>query len=150
MTINTETFISDIILFIRNSLRDNVSHPENRNDEFIFTAYPKTNTKYPMITLKVGGITVTPLGMHSEVSLANLNIEIRAWAKNSKHCDTLSQNVIDVLRTLQYGTDSTTDEQIFDFRLLSCVPVVEENNDETIHSKVMAFNYQCILGDKQS
>lgn len=148
MTINSDTFISDIILFLRNMLRTGISHPDGATNEFIFTSFPKRATTYPMITIKNAGLTVSPLGMYSEVALANLNIEVRVWSKNSKHADTLTQEIIELFRGLQYGTDSTTTEQIFDFRLLSCVPIVEEDNDITIHSKVLTFNYQCILGDE--
>ena len=147
MAVSSSEFISDIIIFLRSALRDNIQHPEGKSTQFIFTSFPKTNTTYPIITIKVGNLLTKALGMYSEVSLATLSIELRVWAKDSKQCDNMTQEIIDLLRTLQYGANSTTDEEIFGFRLNSCVPIVESDGDMTIHSKVLEFNYQCVLGD---
>jgi hypothetical protein len=145
MSINTSTFLSDIILFLRDSLRLTMIDPLDRTEGFIFTSYPKTNVQYPIITIKNTGLKTTKLGIGSEVNLIDLNIEIRIWARNSKENDILTQDIINELRQLQYGTNSTTENEIFGFTLLSSNPIVETEGDNTIHSKVLTFNYKAIL-----
>ena len=150
MTINSATFLSDMTLFIRNTLRSNLTDPLGRtsdNSKYVFTSFPKENTVYPLVTVKTTGITSKKLGMISETSWVDCNIEVRAWSRNSKEIDTVTQTIIDKMRTAQYGTNSTTDEQIFGFTLSSCVPIVEDIGDQNlIHSKVCTFKYSAILG----
>lgn len=146
MVINSDTFISDIVLFIRDKLRTDIADPlVSRVGKFVMTSYPKRVVQYPIITVKSTGIDTVKLGMQSELTWTTVNLEIRVWGKNAKQADTLTSNVINSLRTAQFGTNSTTDEEMFGFNLLSAVPVVEELNDTTIHSKVMTFTYKNIL-----
>lgn len=146
MVINSATFISDIVLFVREKLRTDLTDPlSSRTGKFIMTSYPKRVTEYPIITVKVTSIDTIKLGMQSELTWTTVDLEIRVWAKNAKQSDTLTANVINSLRQAQFGVDSTTDEEMFGFNLSSTVPVVEELNDTTIHSKVMTFTYKNIL-----
>lgn len=150
MAISTTSFISDMILFLRNSLRTNITDPIGRTGsgtQFIFTAYPKEGVAYPLITIKNTNINTTPMGMQSEVQYCSVDLEFRVWARNSKECDNLSQQLINHLRGIKYGTSSTTENAIYGFKLNSAVPVVEENGDLSVHSKVLGFTYKCILED---
>lgn len=146
MAISSDTFISDIVLFIRDKLRTDITDPlSSRTGKYVMTSYPKRIVEYPIITVKATGIDTVKLGMQSELTWTTVTLEIRVWAKNAKQSDTLTANVINSLRTAQFGTNSSTDEEIFGFNLLSTVPVVEELNDTSIHSKVMTFTYKNIL-----
>lgn len=146
MAISTATFISDVILFIRDILRDNITDPiVARTSGFIMTAFPKRNTQYPLITIRQTNIDTDKLGMQSELHLANIQLEIQIYARNSKESDNLSQNTIDILRTNQYGTSSTNIEEIHGFIVTSVVPIVETEGDNTIHRKVLTVNYKVIL-----
>ena len=145
MTVQTNNFISDVVLFLRNTLRESITDPLNRNDGFIFTAYPKRDVVYPIITIKNTNVSTEKLGMQSESQDTTLTIEIQVWARNSKEADTLSQDVINTLRTSQFGTDSTNVEEIFGFKLNSCTGLVDEGNDLTIHRKVHSYTYRVIL-----
>lgn len=148
MAIATATFLRDIIIFIRNNLRTNITDPISRTSGvgFVMTAYPKRETQYPIITVKTTNLDTQKLGMQSETVWINLDLEIRTWSKNAKESDDLTQDVINQLRSIQYGTNGTDEEQIYGFQLTSCVPIVEtEEGDNTIHSKVCTFRYSAIL-----
>lgn len=144
MVISTSTFLSDVILFLKNKLKT-IDDPLGRSEGFVMTAYPKRDVQYPIITIKSTNISTQKMGMQSETNLAEMNIEVRVWARNSKEADTLSQDVINTLREAQFGDGSTDVEEIHGFQLTSCVPIVEENNNATIHSKVHTFKYKVIL-----
>lgn len=147
MAINTATFIGDVIIFIRNLLRTNVTDPLSRASGvgFVMTAFPKRNTEYPLITVRQSNIGTDKLGMQSELHLATLDLEIQVYARNSKEADSLSQSIIDTLRTNQYGASSTDVEEIHGFIVTSVVPIVETEGDNTIHRKVLTVNYKVIL-----
>ena len=151
MVIASSTFISDIVLFIRNTLRSQLTDPLGRNADnshFVFTSFPKDNTTYPLVTVKATNFNTKKLGMTTEVSWVDCNIEVRVWARNAKEVDNLTQSVIDKMRTAQYGTGGTSAEEIFGFTLSSCVPIVEDLGDQNlIHSKVSTFKFSCILGN---
>ena len=144
----SNNFISDSVLFLRNTLRNTLTDPISRggdNSSFIFTAFPKTNTQYPLIVVKNTGINTKKLGMASEVNWVNAKYEIKVFARNSKECDDLTQKIIDNLRSNQFGTSSTNAEELFGFKLENCVPVVSVEGDNTIHMKVLSFLYSNIL-----
>ena len=144
MTISTSTFLRDILIFLRNDLRSNITDPLSRTKGFVMTSYPEINVRYPIITIKVTNIETRSLGMSSESHWATLNIEIRVWARNEKEKDGLTQEVIDRLRDIQYGTGGTNEEDIYGFRLLSAVPI-EEEGEKTPKSMVMEYQYSAIL-----
>jgi hypothetical protein len=148
MVVTTGSFLSDSILFLRNVLCSNVSDPlTSRTGSFIFTSYPKSNTVYPIITIKNTGIATQKLGMSSETSLSKMKYEVKVFSKNSKECDNLTQNIINVLRTNQFGTNSTNEEQVFGFNIDSVVPIVSEDGINTIHQKAITFTYKIFLGN---
>jgi len=149
MTIATATFLSDVIIFIRNLLRTNVTDPLSRASGigFVMTSYPKRDVQYPLITIKSIGMDSRNMGMQSEVSLVNLKLEVRVWARNAKEIDDLTQKTINVLRDNHYGTASTNLEEIHGFKLTSMTSVnFEEGEDNLIHTKVCQFEYKVIIG----
>lgn len=150
MVLSTATFITDLVLFIRDTLRDNILDPIEQkrsiNDKFIHTSYPKRGVQYPLISVKSAGMDDVKLGMRSEQRWINIRLEIRVWARNVKERDTLSQQVINWLRDLQYtSTTGSNDNNIFDFSLNSAVDVDEDGQDTVIRSKVMEMQYNVIL-----
>ena len=147
MAISSSTFISDVVLFIRDLLRDNLTDPLSRDGGigFCMTAFPKRDTKYPVITIKNTNITTIKLGMQSEVKWTELNLEINIFARNAKELDELTQNTINLLRNNQYGSGSTNVEEIHGFNVNSVTPIMEEVNDLTIHQNVLSINYKVIL-----
>lgn len=147
MAIATSTFLQDTILFLRNHLRTNVTDPISRSSGigFVMTSYPKREVQYPIITIKNTGMNTRKLGIGSEVVWIDMTIEIRVWGRNAKECDDLTQDTINSLRSAQYGTGGTDEEEIFGFTLLSSNSVVESEGDNSIHSKVMSYSYKAIL-----
>ena len=144
MTISSTTFIKDIILFLRNDLRTNITDPLSRGSGFVMTSYPEVDVRYPIITLKAVDIDTRSLGMASEQQWATLMIEIRVWARNEKEKDGLTSLVVDRLRQIQYGANGTNEERIYGFRLTSAVPIEEEGSKKP-KSMVMNFEYSTVL-----
>lgn len=148
MVITPNEYIKDLVLFIRDDLRSNITDPLSRTDGigFVLTAYGKRQTQYPIITVQAVGSETIKLGMQSEVSQVNMTLEIRIWGRTSQECDDLTAKTIDRLRSIQYGANSTTNEGIYNFKLNSMVPVVEDIDGENrLHSKVLEFMYMSIL-----
>lgn len=146
-TINSSTFMSDSILFIRDYLRTNLTDPLARTGGigFVMTAFPKRETIYPVVTTKITNCVTNKLGMQSETSLLSLSIEVRIFSRNSKECDNITQQVIDKLRTFQFDTLGTSNSGMYGFKLDSCNSIVQVDGDNTIHNKVLNFNYKEIL-----
>ncbi|MCK5624940.1 hypothetical protein KAI04_03810 [Candidatus Pacearchaeota archaeon] len=145
MVIKTSTFISDIVIFIRNLIRDNIDDPLQRKSGFVLTAYPKRQIQYPIITIRQTNITTRKLGMSSEVHEAVIDLEVRVWARNAKEIDELTASVIDILRDAQYSSNGTDNEDIYGFTLTSANSIVDLEGENTIHSKVLGIEYRAIL-----
>jgi len=149
MAFSSSTFLSDIVLFIRNDLRTNITDPisskRNSREKFVMTAYPSRTVQYPIITVKnVGMNIVNRLGMQSEGVWQSVVIEVRVWARNEKERDELTQEVFEQFRTNQFGTGSSTDFELHDFNLLSAVPI-DEDGEEGIKSRVMEYEYKIVI-----
>lgn len=147
MVVQSISFIGDTVIFIRNLLRTNVTDPLSRTNGvgFVMTAYPKRKVQHPIITIKQTNAPTTKLGMQSEVHLTVISLEVRVWARNSPEVDSLTAKVIDVLRDAQYSATGTDNEEIFGFKVTSVNPVVENEGDNSIHSKVIGVEYKIIL-----
>lgn len=147
MVISTATFISDVIIFLRDLLRTNVTDPLLRTNGvgFVMTAFPKRKTQYPIITIRGRPFETIKLGMQSEVQWVPMSIEIDIFARNAKELDILTQNTINVLRTNEFGLNSTNVEEIHGFKIISIVPVTEEDGDNLIHRNSMVIDYKVIL-----
>lgn len=151
MAVSTSTFIKDAILVIRTLLRTNVTDPisssRSAKSKFVHTSYPQSNVQYPHITIRSEGVpAVNKMGMRSELRWTQLPIEIRIWAKNEEQRDSLTQDVINVLRSNEFGSGSTSDtEELHDFTILSSTPV-DETGKEGVKSMVVRAQYMFVLG----
>jgi hypothetical protein len=133
-TVNSSTFIADIVNLIRDKLKTNISAVSNR----VFTSYPRSNVVYPMITIvDTGTRQEKRMGMQSEGTALRVGIEIRVWARNVKERDELFDSVYDYLRTDQFGTSSLTGANLHDFSMDSVVNISEED----IKSKVIQLKF---------
>ena len=140
--INSNTFIADLVNFIRDKLKDNITDPlGNRatNERFVMTSYPQRAVRYPIITITdLGSRQEARLGMQSESTLMKLGIEIRIWGRNVKERDELFDEVYTWLRTNQFGgSEATTDANIHDFSVSSVTNVSEPD----VKSKIMEVQY---------
>ena len=147
MVITSATFVENIVLFIRDLLKTSVTDPLARTSGvgFVMTSYPKRQVQYPIITVKQVNINTNKLGMSSEVHQAIVRLEVRIWARNSKESDELTSDVIEALRTNEYGTNSTDDADIYGFNIKSANELVEDEGDNSIHSKILEVEYKAIL-----
>lgn len=141
-TVNSNTFLSDVVNLIRDKLNENIDDPlsasRTDNERFVMTSYPRRAVKYPIITVTDSDtLQLARLGMQSENTAMNLGLEIRLWARNVKERDTLFDEVYSFLRTDQFGTSSLTDGNLHDFSFSSVVNVDEID----IKSKVMEINF---------
>jgi len=146
--IQSSTFIENIVLFIRDKLRAQITDPISRagnGTSFVFTSYPKVQVQYPIITVKQLNLQTRKLGMSSETHFATIGLEVRIWARNSKECDELSSDVVDALRQAEYGSEGTDIEGIYGFQITSMTPLVELSGDNTIHNKILGVKYSAIL-----
>lgn len=153
-TISGTTFISDSVLFLRDSIRSSVTDPISSKRvsgaSFVMTSYPQRSAIYPLIIIKDDGISdVKRLGMQSEQSYVNIPIEVRVWARNIKERDELSQQVYNFLQKNQLGTGSeTTNFGLHDFQCTSMINIddVDENGkDSGIRTKQMRYNWRTII-----
>jgi len=138
--VNSSTFITDLIILIRDKLKNNIDDPLNRpaSQKFVMTSYPQSAVTYPVITVTDTGSTQEgKLGMGSQGTIMRLGIEIRVWARNVKERDTIFDEVHDWLRTNQIYGDDLNEANLYDFNLSSVVNVSEPD----VKSKVMEVTY---------
>jgi len=152
MAINSSNLLSEVILFIRNTLRTNITDPLSgkraTGESFVMTSYPRRDIKYPVITVrgKINGDT--KLGQQSEKALVQLAIEVRVWARNEKEKNDLFGSIYDHLRTNQYPcstANTSTNETLFDFGI-DFANDLDDPGDEGIKSKISQFRYIIIAG----
>jgi len=141
-SVNSSTFIADVIILIRDKLINNITDPivssRTGNDKFVLTEYPRRHVSYPIITITdTGTRQERRLGMQSEETSLRIGVEIRIWARNVKERDELFDAVYDYLRQQQFGTSSLTLANLHDFTMDSVVNVSEEN----VKSKVMTIKF---------
>jgi len=149
--VSTSTFISDTVIFIRNDLRTNITDPLSSsrpaNEKHVLTSYPQRAVRYRIITVRSSGPEdIQKLGMRSELRFTRIPLEIRIWARNEIERDELTQQVINRLRSNQFGASSSSDtEDLHDFSLLSATPV-DELGQEGVKSMVLNITYSFVLG----
>lgn len=150
--VDSTKILSGTILFIRNTLRTNITDPITSTrpvgEKFVMTSYPKRDTTYPIITVR-GKVTGDQrLGQQSEKALVTLGIEVRIWARNEKEKNELFDSVYNHLRTNQYPittAGTSTNETLFDFRL-EFANDLDNPGDEGIKSKICQYRYVIIAG----
>jgi len=142
--INVATFIRDVLFFIKNDLQSNITDPlgsRSGSSAFIMTSFPQRNVKYPLVTIKVTNQEATRAGMQTTAMDVTVTLEIRIWARNQKEKDTLFTEIYDRLRTIQFATGGSIDNNLHDFTLLSGVEVDEEGA-RGIKSRIMQVQYK--------
>jgi len=149
-SVSTNTYLSDTIILLRDSIRDNVTDPiassRPANETFCRTSYPQRPVTYPIITIRDVNQSTTRLGIGSELHLVTFTIEIRIWARNVKERDELTQEVINHLRSTYFsGASPKVEANLHDFEVLSAVNV-DEPGDGGIKSKVIEIQYSFVLG----
>ena len=149
MALSASTFLSDSTLFVRDGLSTNITDPivasRAGRERFVMTSYPKRGVKYPIITVRPSNPHDDKrLGMQSEGTWTFLPFEVRVWARNEKEKDFLTQEVITFLRTNQFGTDSSVDFELHDYKWVSSFDVDEEG-EEGIKSRVMEIQYKAVI-----
>ena len=141
-SVNSSTFLADTIILIRDKLRTNITSVSSR----VYTSYPKNPVIYPIITVTDRGI-IQPsrLGMASEGTLLNIDVEVRIWGRNVQERDELTQQVYAYLRTNQLDTGTgLSDSNLHDFSLSSAVNV-DEDGEAGIRSKVCEYKFLVII-----
>jgi len=138
--VNSSTFLTDVIILIRDNLRNSIEDPIIRptNESFVMTSYPKNVVNYPIITVVDNGVIQQgKLGMGSQGTMLRITVEIRIWARNVVERDTLFNKIHDYFRTNQLNGDDLTGANLHDFYIGSVVNVPEKD----VQSKVMEVTY---------
>ena len=142
--VSTSTFKRDILYFVKKDLLDNITDPitskRKSDSKFVMTSYPQRTVQYPLITIKMPNMEATRAGMQTTAMDVIITLELRVWARNEKEKDTLSDDVYERLRTIQFATDGSNDNDLHDFRCLSQVEVDEEG-DAGIKSRILQIQY---------
>jgi len=147
----SNTLMRDAFFFIKNDLLSNITDPISAkrpsNEKHVLTSYPQRSVTYPVITVRSQGpADPQRLGMRSELWFIKIPIEVRVWARNEVERDLLTQQVINRLRSNQFGASSSSDtEDLHDLTLDSTVPV-DELGKEGVKSMVMSLTYSFVLG----
>jgi len=145
-TVESATFMSDLIILIRDNIRNNVDDPMTSrpsNEKFVMTSYPRNVVNYPIITVVDSGtVQEGKLGMGSEGTILRLGIEIRIWGRNVKERDEIFNSIYDYLRTNQLSGDDITSANLHDFSMNSAVNISE--GDIRVKVVEVTYLYLCI------
>jgi hypothetical protein len=146
MAINSDTFVRDILQFIKEDLIKNITDPIeakriNKSSKFIMTSYPQRETLYPLITIKGINYSFSRAGMQTTNMDGIVTLEIRIWATNEKEKDNLFTQVINRLKNIQFTINGSVEYELHDFNMPSAVEIQEEG-DAGIKSKVMEVVYK--------
>lgn len=146
MAINSSTFVSDSILFVRDLIETNVTDPISSSrvgrERFVMTSYPQRDVKYPIITIKLRNASqIFRMGQQSEREWINIPFEVRIWARNIKEKENLLQEVWDVLRDNQYGASGTIEFGLHDFAPEGTGDV-DESGEGAPKSKLFNIRYR--------
>ena len=144
--VSSDTFIRDILFFIKDSLKVGVTDPISSNrstqSNFIMTSYPNRLTQYPLITIKLTNYTATSAGMQTNAMDVIAFIEVRVWGRNQKEKDKLGNDCYKVLRDLQFtATTGSVANYLYNFVLLSAVEVNEEGDNQP-KSRILNIQYK--------
>lgn len=142
--VSINTFINDILSFIKTDLLANITDPisgsRSGTSKFVMTSYPQRKVQYPLITLKITNQVASRAGMQVTTMDVGVNLEIRIWARNEKEKDTLSTKVYDRLRSIQFTTTGSTQNDLHDYSLLS-MNEVDEPGEQGIKSRILQIGY---------
>jgi Holliday junction resolvasome RuvABC ATP-dependent DNA helicase subunit len=146
MAVESDTFIRDILFFIKNDFLSNITDPissdRDNNSKFVMTSYPQRLVQYPIITIKLSNYTAKSSGMQTTTMDVVAFIEIRIWARNSKERDELANDCYKRLRDIQFtASTGSVANYLYDFTLLSSVNVDEEGDDQP-KSRILNIQYK--------
>lgn len=150
--VSSTTFISDTVKWLRNSLIANISDPvtHSGDEKFVMTSYPRRPVRYPIITVRCIGTPINKnIGIGTEIHIASMQMEVRIWARNEVERDALTEQVFNFLRTNQYPagtTNTSTQQELWNFSITSSVPVDEMNGTQPIKSQVISVQYDFFVG----
>ena len=143
--VNSETFIRDILLFLKGDLLENIDDPiaaGRTNGSFIMTSYPQRITQYPIITIKLVNQSAERAGMQTTAMDVNLTIEIRVWARNQAEKDDISNQIYKRLRDIQFTTlTGSVANDLHHYKLNSDVEV-DEPGEGNPKSRILQINYK--------
>lgn len=150
MVVNSATFISDTVKYIRDVLRSNITDPISAsrpsNSGFVMTSYPRKEVVYPIVTIVLRDMSSVPLGQGSESEKLDGGIEIRVWGRDVVERDTISEEIIDYLRDNKLTvTTGSADNEIHDLTCRSATQV-DDPGEEGPRSMVMNYTFFTILG----
>lgn len=147
--INTDTFISDTILFIRNKLREQITDPaeDKRTGEsrFVATGYNKRNVIYPHIIIEKANLgTIDRMGLRSSLHYTRIPVDIRVFSESITELDKLVQQTMNALRSIQFETLGSVNARLYDFVIINTQNVHEDDRD--LFSTIISVQYSFILG----
>lgn len=142
--VETSTFISDLLNFIKTDIAENVNDPvsasRGKSSKFVMTSFPEREVKYPLITIKLVNYDAVRAGMQTTAMNINAILEIRVWARNQKEKDEIAHKTYDRLRKIQFTADGSTQNSIHDFTLLSSLELDESGRNPK--SRIMQIQYK--------
>ena len=146
MAVNSSTFITDLLFFIKNdflsSITDPISATRSADSRFVMTSYPQRQVQYPLITIKLINQTGTRAGMQTEAMDVTANIEIRVWARNQKEKDDIANQIYKRLRDIQFTANTgTVASSLNEYNLLSAVDL-DEPGDNQPKSRILQVRYK--------
>jgi hypothetical protein len=144
--VTSNDLIADVLYFIKNDLKSNVTDPiaSNReaNSSWVMTSYPKRKVNYPMVTIKNINNEANRAGMQTEAMNFTITLEVRIWARNQKEKDYLANQIYKRLRDIQFtASTGSVANNLHDFQLLSAVEV-DETGEGTPKSRVLQVRYK--------
>jgi hypothetical protein len=142
--VNSSTFISDILNFIKTDLLDNIDDPlegKRASGSFVMTSYPQRTVQYPIITLKLINQKAIRAGMQTTAMDVDLTMELRVWARNQKEKDDISNQVYKRLRDIQFTATGSVANNLHHYQLNSDVEV-DEAGEGNPKSRILQIQYR--------
>lgn len=147
--VTRNNIISDILLFIKNDLNNNITDPLSSTrplkSKFVMTSYPSRPVNYPIITLKIANIEALRAGMQTTAQDITITLEIRVWARDEKEKDTIYQEVSNRLKDIQFtALTGSIANNIHDYNELSAIEIDEpgESGGKILKSRIITCVYR--------
>lgn len=111
------------------------------SSKFVMTSYPQREVKYPLITVKMTNQEANRAGMQTTAMDVLVTLEVRIWARNQKEKDTLATAVYDRLRSIQFTSSGSINNDLHSFNLNS-MNEVDEDGARGIKSRILEVQYK--------
>ena len=146
MAVQASTLMRDILFFLKNDFNSNITDPisaaRSGSSAFTMTSYPQRDVQYPLVTIKVTNVEASRAGMQTSNMDYVVTVEIRVWARNQREKDTIYNEVLERLRTIQFTSSiGSVDNNLHDFNALSAVEVDEDGAGKP-KSRVFEVQYR--------